>query len=531
VIRAARGRRQPPTALPPTALPPTALPPTALLLPACLAAAVALLPLVYLVVRAFSGGLGEVLDVLLRERTFWLVLRSLALVACVTAGCLVIGIGLAFLLVRTMFPARALTRVLATLPLAIPSYVAAFTWLAAFPGFHGFPAAVVVLTLCCYPYVMLPVMASLAGSDPAVEDVARSLGDSRWRAFRRVTLPEIWPAAAAGGLLVALYVLSDFGAVAILRYDAFTRVIYMSYRSSFDPTAAAVLSCLLVALTVLIVWGENRSRGRVGHARLGAGAARRRTLAALGLWLAPAVAAVAALLAAALVFPLASLAYWTARGASRGLEPADLVSAGAATLAVSALGAAATILLAVPVGVIAARFRDRTGRTIEQAAYAGHALPGIVVALSLVYFGVRYAYPLYQRTPLLVLSYVVLFLPLAVGAVRASVAQSPPILEDVARSLGRSPLGALREVTVRVAAPGVAAGAVLVFLTCMKELPATLLLRPTGMDTLATQLWGATAVGQYGRAAPYAAVLVILAALPALVLGWRRDRLGSGGGG
>ncbi len=153
--------------------------------------------------------------------------------------------------------------------------------------------------------------------------------------------------------------------------------------------------------------------------------------------------------------------------------------------------------------------------------YAGHALPGIVVALAVIFLTVRFAYPIYQRTPGLLLAYAVLFLPAAVGAVRASVAQSPPVLEEVARSLGRTPAGVLRGVTVPLAAPGIAAGAALVFLTCMKELPATILLRPTGVDTLATEMWGHTQVSAYAAAAPYASALVLLAALPTFVLGRR----------
>jgi iron(III) transport system permease protein len=182
---------------------------------------------------------------------------------------------------------------------------------------------------------------------------------------------------------------------------------------------------------------------------------------------------------------------------------------------------------------MAARYRSRGVRALEQASYAGHALPGIVVGLALVFFGVRYAYPIYQRTPLLVLAYAVLFLPAAVGAVRASVAQSPPVLEEVARSLGRSPARTLRDVTLPLAGPGVAAGAALVFLTCMKELPATLMLRPTGLETLATELWAETEVGAYAAAAPYATLLVLLAALPTFLLGHRRrsGTLEASGGG
>jgi iron(III) transport system permease protein len=411
--------------------------------------------------------------------------------------------------------------VLIALPLAVPSYVAAFAWLSLFPGFGGFLGSTLVLSLCCYPYVYLPVAAALARIDPAHEEVSRSLGAGPMRTFLSVTVRQVRPAAAAGMLLVALYVLSDFGAVAMLRYDVFTRVIYTSYRSSFDPTPAAVLGCVLVALTVLIVWGENRARGRAGYARLGSGVARSRSRTRLGGWALPAALWCGLVVGLALGVPLGALGYWLTRGASAGLDLAEVAAAAASTLGVSALGAGLAVALALPVGVIAARYRGRPARLLEQAAYAGHALPGIVVALSMVFLAVRYARPVYQELPILVLAYAVLFLPAAVAAVRASVAQSPPRLEEVARSLGRTPAGVLRSVTVPLAGPGVAAGAALVFLTCMKELPATLLLRPTGMETLATELWGQTEVGAYAGAAPYAAALLLLAALPTALLGRR----------
>jgi len=508
-----------------------ARPPLVLLVPALLAAALALLPLVYLGVRALERGWQPAADVLLRERTLRLVARSLALAGVVTAACLVLGVSTAWLVVRTRLPGRRVWRVLAALPLAIPSYVAAFAWIAAFPRLSGFLGAALVLTVCSYPYVYLPVAAALARTDPALEEVARSLGRSQLSTFLTVTLRQVRPAAAAGGLLVALYVLSDFGAVSILRYDAFTRVIYTSYRASFDRTPAAVLGCVLVVVTVLIVVAENRSRGRAAQARIGAGAARRMARVPLGRWTAPALGWLGALAALAVGVPLASLGYWLLSGRSGAVDVAALVTAAGSTLSVSALGALATIVLATPVGVLAVRHRGRLGRALEQSTYAGHALPGIVVALALVFFGIRYASPIYQRTPMLVVAYVVLFLPAAIGAVRASVTQSPPALEEMARSLGRTPGGVLRSVTLPLAAPGIAAGAALVFLTCMKELPATLLLRPTGMDTLATELWTQTSVAAYSAAAPYAALLVGLAAAPTLLLGRWSDRLDAGGEG
>ena len=161
--------------------------------------------------------------------------------------------------------------------------------------------------------------------------------------------------------------------------------------------------------------------------------------------------------------------------------------------------------------------------------FAGHALPGVVVGLGLVFLAITWAYPVYQSTLLLVVAYAVLFLPKAVGSVRAAVAQSPPVLEEVARSLGRSHTAVLRQVTLPLSAPGVAVGGLLVLLTAMKELPATLLLRPTGSETLATELWARTAVGAYSAAAPYAVTLVLLAAVPAFLLARATDRLEESG--
>ncbi|GLF97745.1 iron ABC transporter permease [Streptomyces yaizuensis] len=494
--------------------------PLVLLLPATAAALLALLPLGYLGVRALEHGWGYAWDIASAPRTLELLGNSAVLAAIVVTASLVLGISLAWLTVRTSLPGRRAWAVLATLPLAVPSYVAAFTWISAAPSLAGLPGAAITLTFACFPYVFLPVAAALRGIDPAQEEAARSLGSGAFRTFVRVTLPQLRPAAAGGAILVALYVLSDFGSVSITRYDTFTRAIHLSYQASFDRTPAAVLGCVLVAMTVLLVLAENRTRGRAGHARTGRGSARPPLRLPLGRWTAPALAWCTAVAGAAVAFPLATLGYWLTVGSS-GWEPDRLWDATVATLTVAAVGAAVTTLLALPVGVLSARHPGRLGRLLEQSVYAGHAVPGITVGLALVFFSVRYAYPLYQEMPLLIAAYVVLFLPVAVGSARAAVLQSPPVLEEVARSLGRSPLRVLREITVPLAAPGIGAGAALTFVVIMKELPATLLLRPTGTETLATRLWTETGAGAFAGAAPYAAVIVLLAAIPSYLLGRR----------
>lgn len=488
------------------------------MLPATVAAGVALLPVVYLLVRTAEAGWPTVAGILLRDRTPALVARSLLLAVAVTASTVVIGVALAWLTTRTDLPGRRAWAVVAALPLAVPSFVAAYTWVSVLPQVSGFSGTWLVLTFSTYPYVFLPVAAALRSTDPALEEVARSLGRTAARTSLAVTARLARPAATAGALLVALYALSDFGTPSLMRYDVFTRVIHTSYTASFDRTPAAVLSLVLVALTVAITVGETRSRGRAEYARIGSGAARTAHAIRLGRATPVALAGVALVAAVSLGYPTAVLAYWVSQGRSAGVDWAELGPAGLSTTWVALLGAAAATALAVPVGILAARHPDRGGRLLEHLTFAGHAVPGIVVALALVFFGVRYAQPVYQRTPLLVLAYAVLFMPAVVGSVRAAVSQSPRRLEEVARSLGRTPAGVLRDVTLRLALPGVAAGFALVTLTVMKELPATLLLRPTGMDTLATRLWTETGVGAYAAAAPYAVALVLLAAVPTVLL-------------
>ena len=484
-------------------------------------AAAALLPVVYLLVRAGGGGWSAVADTLFLDRTARLLGRSLGLAAAVSLASAAIGIALAWLTVRCDLPGRRAWRVVAALPLAVPSYVAAFSFVSNVPRLSGFLPTFVVLTLLSYPYVFLPVAAVLERVDPALEEAARSLGDGPATAFRRVTLRQVRPAAATGSLLVCLYVLSDFGAVSILRFDSFTRVIYQSYQSSFDRRPAAILGCLLLVFTLGILVAEARTRGRARYYAAGRGAQRRPPLVRLGRWRWAALALPAAVAALALVVPLATTVRWLAESVQADVDLARVGRAASGSMTASVLGALVTAAAAIPVALLAARSRSRVAAVIERSAFVGHALPGIVVALSLVFFTVRFVNPLYQRLPVLIFAYVVLFLPLAVSSIYGSALQAPPALDEVARSLGRRPVEVFRTITAPLIAPGVAAGTALVFLTCVKELPATLLLGPTGYETLATRVWSATQAGAYGDAALPALLLVAVGALPTWALSRR----------
>lgn len=494
-------------------------------------AALAALPLIYLLVRAV-GADAQAWDTVLRGRTLELVLRTLGLVGAVSGAASAIGVALAWLVVRTDLPARKLVAVAAALPLVIPSYVLALALISAFgPGgllgqgtwMFGFPGAWAALTLATYPYVYLLSAAALRRMDPALEEAARSLGRSRMQVFRQVTLPVLRPSIGAGGVLVALYTLSDFGVVSLMRFDALTRAIFEQYRSLFDRTPAALLGLVLVALTAVILILEARRRGGGRVTRAAAGAARPASLTPLGRWRVPAIAFVGAVLLAAFVLPVVTLVGWGLRPTADGPGVGELAGWAANSLWVSAAAAVVATLAALPVAALAVRRPGRFARGLERATFASNALPGIVVALALVFFATRTVTPLYQTLPLLVFAYVIRFLPQALAGVRDALGRVDPELEQAARGLGAGPLRTLRRVTFPLVRPGLLAGSTLVFLSTMKELPATLLLRPIGYDTLATEVWSATGTSSYSAAALPALALIVISAPVVYALQVRRE--------
>jgi iron(III) transport system permease protein len=495
------------------------------------------LPLVYLVLRSLENGWGEFLEVALRDKTLAVLARSVVLATVVTAASVAVAVPLAWLTARTDLPGRRAWAVLAALPLVIPSYVGGFVLVSMFgprgllqdalaplgierlPEIYGLPGAALALTLFSYPYVFLTVRGALRGTDPALEEASRSLGSGGWATFFRVTLPQLRPAIVAGALLVALYSLSDFGAVSLLQFDSFSREIYTQYRSAFDRTPAAILALILVALTAAILVFEARVRGRARYHRSTAGSVRPRNgVIALGRWKWPALLFCGVVVLLALVVPVGVLVFWLTRGLASG-EPLRLLwGAAFNSVYVSALAAGVAALAAVPVAILAVRHPGRIASLVERLSYLGYALPGIVLALSLVFFGANFAPALYGTLALLVFAYAVHFLPQAVGATRSALLQVRPSVEEAARGLGRGPTGVVATVTAPLASSGILAGAALVFLTTMKELPATLLLSPLGFDTLATSIWTATSEAFFARAAAPALLLIAVSALPMYLL-------------
>jgi iron(III) transport system permease protein len=300
-------------------------------------------------------------------------------------------------------------------------------------------------------------------------------------------------------------------------------VIYIQYQSFANRSLAAALAMVLIGLTAVILYFEMRTRGRAHYARKSVGAARQAPIVRLGRWRWPALLFVAGVTLIALVLPAGGLLYWLLRGLSQGQELSLLWQSSWNSLTVSLIAALVAVTAALPVAILAVRRPGRLSHLLERLTYSGFALPGIVIALAFVFFGANYARSLYHTLPMLIAAYVILFVPQAVGSARASLLQIPRSLEEAGRTLGQQPWQVFRRITLPLLRPGVLAGFGLVFLTCMKELPATLILSPFGFRTLATAVWGNISEAFFAQAAAPALMLILLSSIPLAILTLRQE--------
>ncbi len=510
-------------------------PPVGLLFLAVLTGVVFLGPFAYVVSRNLD--LGTDLGTIIWSADTWEPLRrSLWLGTSVAAASMVIGTGLAWLTIRTDLPGRRLLRVLSPLPLVFPSFVGATALIAAFatgglveeilspigiddlPDMTGFRGAWVVLTLFTYPYVYLPVAARLASLSPSLEESARILGRSPWGVFRTVVLPQISGAIWAGALLVFLYTISDWGAVNLLRYDTLTRDIYSD--RLFDQPRAMGLSLVLGVVALAVVGAEralHRRRQRIEVVRT-----RDALTVPLGRWKWPALLGVVVVLGNALVGPVAVFGFWAWRGLRAdsdtiglGTDLGELVEPAVHTAQAGLITAAIAVAVVLPVAWLTARYRSKVGGTANSMVVAGFALPGVVIALSIVFWAIDA--PIiqrwYQTFPLLILAYVLHFGAQATRAAQVAVGAVPARLGDAAATLGAGRIRRLFTIELPLMTPGLLAGAGLVMLSTMKELPATKLLAPAGFETLATEIWSAGESGALAQGALASLALVAVSAV------------------
>jgi iron(III) transport system permease protein len=501
-------------------------PPAGLLAACGVAAGLVLLPLCVTVWNAAGAGWDTASALLWRPLTLFLLFNTLRLIACAVITTGVIGTGLAWLVERTDLPGQRVWSILAVVPLAIPPFITSYAWVSISANLETFWGALLVVTVAYYPLVYLPVAAALREMDPALEETARTLGLGRAALFFRVILPQLRPALLGGLLLVSLDVLVEFGAFALLRFRTFTTAIYGAYRAGFSGAEPALLAMILLLLCIACLAAEVLVRGRARYGRLARGARRRAAKYPLRRWHRPAQAGLACWAALTIGVPLGMILYWLAQPGDVATAPVAATLgavAGAAWASVSlgAAGAALTMALALPLGVLAARYNGWLVTALERAAYLAQSIPGIVIALALVSLTVHALQPLYQSTMLLVAAYAVLFLPLALVSVRAALTQAQPALEEAGRSLGLGWAAVLLRVSLPLAAPGLGAAAALVFISVTTELTATLLLAPIGTQTLATQIWADTSTLAFAAAAPYAAVMAVMSMAASWLLAGR----------
>ncbi|MFG1598818.1 ABC transporter permease [Klebsiella quasipneumoniae] len=471
----------------------------------------ALLPLGFVVAVGFDTGWPTIKALVFRPRVGELLSNTLWLTVLTVPISIVLGVTLAWLTERTALAGRQLWSALAVAPLAIPAFVQSYAWISAVPSLHGLGAGVFLSVLAYYPFIYMPVAAVLRRLDPTLEDVAASLGTPPWKVFFRVVLPQLRLAVCGGALLVALHLLAEYGLYVMIRFDTFTTAIYDQFQSTFSGPAANMLAGVLALCCLAILLLESASRGKARYARIGAGAAREQKRLALGKGAAFSAQLLLLLLVLlAMGVPLLVLGRWLWLGGIDNWLHADLWHSLRQTLLLGAGGALLTTVCAIPIAWLGVRYPRPLFRLLEGCNYITSSLPGIVTALALVTVTIHYARPVYQTEVTLFLAYLLMFMPRALINLRAGIAQAPVELENVARSLGRSPARALWSITMRLAAPGAAAGAALVFLGVSNELTATLLLSPLGTRTLSTGFWALTSEIDYVAAAPYALLMIII---------------------
>lgn len=509
-------------------------PPFSLTVVTGLIAAAMVFPLTWLVFEALTVDASRARTLLFRSETMDIVVNSLLLMGLVTVFSILLGVPLAYLTSRTNLPFRRFFTVAVALPLVVPSYVGAFAFVSAFgpfgefqsllgplgvdrvPEIYGLWGSALVITLYTYPYVYLTTRAALLSFDESLVDAARTLNHGRLSAFRRITLPQVRPAIAAGALLAALYAISDFGTPAIMQYPVFTRQIYVENQLA-NVEFSALLSLQLISVVVVVLglewWIRSDSIGESEHSRQGI------SRIDLGVLRWPATLLPTAVLTFALVVPVWILVRWMQIGDhSFRTDLAFEWSYAYNSLTLAFAAAVVAVILALPVAYFDATHESRLALVFERATYVGFAVPGVVLAFALVHFATGYTPRLYQTVPLLVFAYVVRFLPQAVGSVRTTILQIDSHLAEAGRVLGESSLGVFRRITLPLTRSGIITGAALVFLTTMKELPATLILRPTGFETLSTQIWRVQDSALYQHAAVPALILLGISALSMLVL-------------
>lgn len=492
-----------------------------------LVSALALLPLGFVLWVTAQTGRATVVGLIFRPRVGELLVNTALLMVLAIPLCALLALALAWLTERSDLPGARAWSWLMVAPLAVPAFVQSYAWVSLVPSLHGLTGGILVSVAAYFPFMYLPLASAMRRLDPAWEEAAASLGLSPARVFQRVVAPQLRLALLGGALLIGLHLLAEYGLFAMIRFDTFATAIMDQFQSTFNGPAANMLAVVLVACCLGLLWLEAAIRGRARYARLGSGAARVPRSHRLGRLTIPCLLLPLLTAGLSLGVPGMALARWLSAGGIGIWRWGEIGPALGQTVLLAGAGAALTVLAAFPVSWLATRAPGRLQRGLESVNLIAGALPGVVVALALVTVAARALRPLYQTLFTILLAYALMFLPRALIGLRASLAQVPLELEQAASSLGRSPPRTLWSVTMRLAAPGVAAAMALVSLGIATELTATQMLAPNGTQTLATAFWSYSGEIDYAAAAPYAALMVLLSS-PLTWLLHRQSRQAAG---
>lgn len=473
--------------------------------------------------------------------------NTLVLALLVGVLSLVLGVSTAYFIARRRFVGRSIAIWLMILPLTIPTYVFAhiygvmleedgwlgLLWQSLFgtnsmpPDIYNLGGVTLILSMASFSYVFLLVKVALSHSSQNLEEAARLHGATRLQAFWRVNLPLLRPALAAGLAMVVLHVLSDFGAVSMLRYQTFTLSIYLQMSGRFDYQGAAGLALILVLLSLSFLMLERFFRKRQRYyassqtRRVVPKQATTKELLLIWGWL-----GMIALFA--FLLPLAWMLTWSWEAWLAGFINERFWEYSSNSMILAALAATVAVVAGLPIALYHAKKHSRLSQGFLHTANVGFVLPGPVIALGILTFILAQLPVIYGTLAALVIALVIRFLPLAIQSQEAAAQKLTPSMEQAGRILGAGPFEAFRRITLPIMSSGIATAWVLVFIDVLKELPATLIMRPTGFDTLPIRIWIEASEEMLELAAP-AALMLVVATLPALWLLMRSEKQAGSG--
>ncbi len=522
-----------------------------------LIAAVMVLPILIILIQWTTVGNGEqeIWQHLFDTKLDRLLLNTVILMLGVGVGVMIVGVGLAWLTSVCAFPGRKIFEWALMLPLAIPTYVMAFVFLGLmsytgpvqtllrgwfgrdvyFPNVQASGAVIIVLSLVLYPYVYMLARSAFLTQGRNMMDAGRILGRTSWQVFFKVAVPIARPAIVAGIALALMETLADFGAVSIFNYDTFTTAIYSAWYGLFNLAVAAQLASLLLLFVALVLFAEQKGRKKARYTQQNS---RNTRLYKLTGWQALAATGFCSLiLLLAFVLPFMQLLIWCYQVVSEELDSryfGFLLN----TLGLGLIAAVVTTLFALllayvkrlPAGAIETRWQNIAIRV----STLGYALPGSVLAVGIIlsftfldqaiigaaqnFFGLSLRPLLVGSLFALVLAYSTRFMAVAFAPVEAGFERINPKIIEAAKSLGASPSRLLHQIYVPLLKPGLLTALIIVFVDVMKEMPATLIMRPFGWDTLAVRVYQMTAEGQWERAALPSVTLILLGLIPVYLL-------------